>query len=80
MTIRITDLSVPPGLSTLQIRARSEHASLTADELILESSHAVSGPYASEDVWDATALGDSEYLVSWPGDNSTSKFFRIVDP
>lgn len=80
MTIRITDLSVPSGLSHLQIRARSEHASMMEDELILESSHAVSGPYASEDIWNATALGDNEYLLSWPADNSTSKFFRIVNP
>ncbi|RKX34289.1 MAG: hypothetical protein DRP64_20195, partial [Verrucomicrobia bacterium] len=80
MEIRTTGMEFTPNPTNLQFDVQVAHALLTADDLILQSSTNVAGPYINEDTSPAQDMGNNQYLFSWPVDNSTSKFFRVMNP
>ena len=80
MNLQITGMDFTPNPTSLQFDVRVDHALLAADDLILMESTNVAGPYMNENTASVQDMGNNEYVLSWPMDSSTSRFFRVANP
>jgi len=78
ISMRITDFVAQS--TNLHIDVRTQHASLTTNDLMLLQAGRVSGTYSNVANASVHELGGGMYRLSWSGDGTTPLFLRAANP
>ncbi|MDD3605164.1 MAG: glycerophosphodiester phosphodiesterase family protein [Kiritimatiellae bacterium] len=80
MSMQIADIETFHNPAGTSMELHVDHALLTSNDIVLQSSGSITGPYSNETAATVQETGAGAFMISRPGPAASPRFYRVLNP